>query len=97
MKMDLWKSQLAVDPIPCIMSSENDAIIYFTRHDILEEKVESVEILWKQSEVEKILKKQQDNGSWRYPGGGKKHLRSKEDYNQLETYRVLGSWWKSMV
>jgi prenyltransferase beta subunit len=42
------------------------------------------------SEVEKIINRQQEDGSWKYPGGGKQHLRSQEDYNQIETYRVLG-------
>ncbi len=87
--MKSWKEQLRFDPIPTLLSTENKAIQYFVRKDLLKEKVESVEILWKLPEVEKILKKRQDNGSWKYPGG-KEDIRTQENYNQLETYRQLG-------
>lgn len=40
--------------------------------------------------VKSYLQRQQPNGSWRYPGGGRTYLRSAENYDQLETYRVLG-------
>jgi prenyltransferase beta subunit len=89
-QMKNWLKELRVDPIPCLISSKNETIEYFVKRDLLGERVESTEILWKSSEVEKIINRQQEDGSWRYPGGGKEHLRSQEDYNQLETYRVLG-------
>jgi hypothetical protein len=88
--MGNWRKELRVDPIPCLISSKNKAIEYFTRRDLLDEKVEPIETLWELPEVKKILNKQQEDGSWKYPGGGKEHLRSHEDYNQLETYRILG-------
>ena len=88
--MKTWLKELRVDPIPCLISSKNEAIEYFVKRDLLLKRVEPAEILWKLSEVEKIINRQQEDGSWRYPGGGKEHLRSREDYNQLETYRVLG-------
>lgn len=87
--MKNWKEQLRFDPIPTLLSTENKAILYFVRKDLLEEKVESVDILWKLPEVENILRKQQDNGSWKYLGG-KEDVRTQENYNQLETYRQLG-------
>jgi len=87
--MDLWQKNLTVDPITSLLSSENNAIVYFTRRDLLEDNVKSVKILWKLPEAKKILKKQQNDGSWKYPAG-KKHIRSQENYNQLETYRILG-------
>ena len=36
-----------------------------------------------------MLGKQAQNGSWRYPGG-KPSIRSRENYDQLETFRQLG-------
>ncbi len=39
--------------------------------------------------MERILGKQLDNGAWKFPGGGKKHSRATEDYDQLETFRIL--------
>jgi hypothetical protein len=86
--MTSWRKKLKIDPVPELLSLENKAIIYFTNRDLLDKKVESVEILWELPEVEKILKKQQSDGSWEYPGGNK-HIRSKEDYDQIETYRIL--------
>jgi hypothetical protein len=36
-----------------------------------------------------VVGKQNQNGSWRYPGG-KHSIRSQENYDQLETFRQLG-------
>ncbi|MGZ7048295.1 MAG: prenyltransferase/squalene oxidase repeat-containing protein [Methanobacterium sp.] len=87
--MGSWQKELNVDPIPELLKVENESINYFTKRDLLDKKIESIEILWKLPEVEKILKKQQSDGSWKYPGG-KRHIRSQENYNQIETYRNLG-------
>jgi len=87
--MRTWKEHLSFDPLSILLSTENNAISYFSRRDLLEEKVGSVESLWKRPTAEKILKKQQENGSWKYPGK-KKDPRTQENYNQLETYRQLG-------
>jgi hypothetical protein len=88
--MDDWRKQLRFDPFPALFSSESKVLHYFARRDLLDEKVESVESLWNLHEAERIVNRQQDDGTWEYPGGGKEHLRSKENYNQIETYRVLG-------
>ncbi len=86
--MTSWQKELKVDPVPELLSLENEAVKYFTIRDLLDKKVEPIEILWKLPEVEKILKKQQSDGSWEYSGGNK-HIRSQENYNQIETYRIL--------
>lgn len=88
--MNSWQKELKVDPVPNLLSLENKAINYFTKRDLLDERVEPIEILWKLPEVEKILKKQQSDGSWKYPGKIRSDLRSRENYDQLETYRILG-------
>jgi hypothetical protein len=36
-----------------------------------------------------LLRRQMDSGAWPYPGGGKPEHRASEDYDQIETYRVL--------
>jgi len=87
--MSSWQKELRVDPVPALLSSENEAIKYFISHDLLDERVEDIKTLWKLPVAEKILRKQQSDGSWKYPGG-KKHIRSQENYNQIETYRNLG-------
>ena len=88
--MEKWRKEFRVDPIPALISSNNRAIEYFTRRDLLHEKVEPVDALWELPEAKRLLRRQQEDGSWKYPGGGKEHLRSQEDYNQIETYRNLG-------
>lgn len=86
--MSSWQKKFSVDPVPNLLSLENEAIKYFTKRDLLDKKVESIETLWKLRNAEKILRKQQADGSWEYPGGNK-HIRSQENYDQIETYRNL--------
>ncbi len=88
--MESWRTQLKVDPVPSLLASDNAAICYFVRRDLLGEEETPVETLWHLPEVESILKKQLGNGAWKYPGGSKEHLRSHEDYDQIETFRALG-------
>lgn len=84
-----WKNQLRFDSFSILLSTEDTAIRYFTKRDLLNEELKSVEFLWKLPEVEKILKKQNIDGFWKYPSS-KRDLRTQENYNQLETYRQLG-------
>jgi hypothetical protein len=86
--MEEWRRQLHVDPLPTLLSSENEALLYFVRRDLLEEEVSPVDALWTLPQVAKVLRKQRENGSWKYPGG-KPELRSREDYDQLQTFKVL--------
>jgi hypothetical protein len=86
--MEEWRSQLRVDPLSALQTSDNEALRYFVRRDLLEEGENRVDGLWKLPQVAKVLRKQQEDGSWKYPGG-KPELRSQENYNQLQTYKVL--------
>lgn len=86
----MWLKRLKFEPIDPLLSSENEAIRYFCRRDLLNQDAGPVESLWQMPEAVKLFKKQLGNGSWTYPGGGKPHLRSQEDYSQLETFRTLG-------
>ena len=88
--MKNWQQKLEFAPFPPLIASKNLAIRYFAHRDLLEEEVEKIEKLWQLPQVKKLLSRQQANGSWKYPGGGKTHLRAVEDYNQIETFRILG-------
>ena len=88
-KMANWHSVLQYNPITPLLSSENKAVAFFTARDFLGNVDKSPEILWDLPEVQKIVKKQQHDGSWKYPGGNK-NIRSQENYDQIETYRNLG-------
>jgi len=81
---------LDTDPTELLLSCNNPSIEYFTRRDLLEEKVVGIETLWELKPVLRILKKQQEDGSWKYPGKVREEIRSAQDYNQLETFRILG-------
>jgi len=87
--MNSWRNELNIDTVPVLLSLENKAIKYFTTRELLDKDVEPIQTLWKLPPAKKILKKQQYDGSWKYPGG-KKHIRSQENYNQIETFRNLG-------
>jgi hypothetical protein len=83
-----WRRPLNFDPLPRLKASQNEALLYFVRRDLLGEEVGPAESLCKLPDVVKMLKKQQEDGSWKYPGG-KKDTRSQQDYNQLQTYKIL--------
>ena len=86
--METWSHPLRVDPLPGLRASSNEALEYFVRRDLLGQEVGPVQTLWELPQVVKILRKQQEDGSWKYPGG-KPELRSQVNYNQLQTYKVL--------
>ncbi len=82
--------ELRYEPIAPLIASKNQAANFLAKRDLLSEKSEAVEVLWKLPQPMKIIRRQQPNGSWKYPGGSKQHIRSSEDYDQIETYRNLG-------
>lgn len=87
--MDSWLSRPRYDPLSLLLSSGVAAIEYFVRRDILEEPVASVETLWELPKVKRIIARQKEGGFWKYPGSNIS-FRSEGDYNQLETFRILG-------
>jgi Squalene-hopene cyclase C-terminal domain len=88
--MTAWIKKLDLDPINILLSCKNPAIEYFTRLDLLEEQLSAVQVLWELPAVVNILKKQQNSGSWKYSGRIRADIRSRDDYNQIETFRMLG-------
>ncbi len=86
--MDNWRSYLKYDPIPLLGSASNEAIRFQVSRDLLDEDLDQVEHLWELKEAKRILRKQQEDGSWRYPNP-KEEIRSLKGYNQVETFRNL--------
>ena len=82
--MNGWIEQFKYDPIEALLESENEAVIYFTRRDLLEENVESLNRIWNLPEIHKILQKQQPDGSW-------KSL-SKNNENSGIKYPLIETW-----
>lgn len=87
--MEQWKRYLGYDAVAPLLESGNAAIIAMTQRDLLNRKVR-IQELWKQKGAQTILRKQCNDGSWQYPAAAaRQHIRSRENYNQLETYRNL--------
>jgi len=84
-----WQTRLRFNPLPHLLSSGNEALIYFVNLNLLAEEVLPVKVLWELPDVLKILKKQKNNGAWIYPGRTKDEYPD-INYNLLETYRNLG-------
>ena len=82
--MDNWRKQLRFDPLPPLLSSGNEALQYWARRDLLGEPVGPVHRLWQLPEAQRILKKQQADGSWPRPGE-KKHPAI--NHRLIETWR----------
>ena len=87
--MESWRKRFRFDPVPALLASGDVPLVYFARRDLLGDQTDPVDSLWQLREAERIVGKQLDDGAFKYPGGGKKHLRAAEDYNQLETFRML--------
>ena len=85
--MDEWIEQLKVDPRPVLLSSDNQALSYFVRRDLMDQQVEPAGVLWTLPEVERITVRQHPDGSWKYSTNQES---AEENYDLLETFRVLG-------
>jgi len=84
-----WRHALGRDPVEPLLYSKNQALLYFVSRDLLgQEGSTSKESLWELPKVLGIVRKQLPSGAWKY-SGGRDYIRSKEDYNQLETFRIL--------
>jgi hypothetical protein len=87
--MSKWLESLRIDPLPSLLASGDHALTYFVRRDLLDEEVGPVELLWNLPQALNLLRKQQADGSWRYPGQNRR-LHPETNYDLLETFRSLG-------
>lgn len=88
--MSQWQKRLRFDPLPPLLSSGNEALVYFARRDLLGEDAGPVHRLWQLPEAQKILKKQRPDGSWPRPGESKYPA---INYPLIETWR----WFRFLV
>jgi len=73
--------------INTLMNTGNEALIVFTKRNLLREVV-NIEELWTLPGVKRMLKNQQSNGSWIYPNKNAT-LRSPTNYNQYQTHKTI--------
>jgi hypothetical protein len=81
--MKTWQRQLRFDPIPSLLSVDDEALQYFVKRDLLEEEVEPIDRLWRLPEALKILEKQQADGSW---------IRHGEREDTAINYHLIDTW-----
>ena len=86
--MTSWLTKFKYDPTAALLKSGNEQVVYFTNRDLLDKSVDPIESLWNLKIPTAILRKQQTDGSWKYPGKNKPWHTT--DYDQLETYRQTG-------
>lgn len=79
---------LKFDPTQGILKSNNKALLYWYKKDILKMKAGPINSLWELPEVTKILRKQRRDGSWKYPAA-KENIRTRHNYDFVETHRHL--------
>jgi len=84
--VNAWMKQLRFDPVSELFSSNNEAISYFVKRDLLGEKVEPIDRMWRLPEVEKIIKKQRPDGSWRHHGK-EVTVYPEHHYSLVETFK----------
>lgn len=84
-----WRQVVNYDPIPALLDSGDESIVYFAQRDLLDSATGDSHPLWELPTAERIVRRQRSDGSWRYPGGNNQ-LRSPENYDQIETFRNLG-------
>ncbi len=84
----MWFDSFKYNPIDPLLHFKHTAVSLLCQRDLLDKTI-LLENLWQLQEPQKILRKQDKNGSWEYPAA-KEHIRTKENYNQIETYRNLG-------
>ena len=63
-----WLAAIKSDPTSTLLSSDNKAVEYFTKRDLLGQRVQALDYVWQLPEVQKIFQKQQPDGSWKHSG-----------------------------
>lgn len=90
--MSHWKELLRIDPLPRLLDSGDEALIYWLRRDLSGPDAPSdrpSDALWGLPDALQILRRQQDNGSWRYKGKVRDENTYGSNYDLLETFRYL--------
>ena len=78
-----WHKQFKYDPVKPLIQSDNPAVFYLTRRDLLQGSVAPLaETLWTMPVPQRIIRRQEDGGYWKALGKG-------EDQYLMETFKLL--------
>jgi hypothetical protein len=75
-----WWNKFKYDPLVPLLESNNEAIVYFTKRDLLDQNVEPITTIWDLKQPQTILRKQSSHGYWDYPG-------KNPNYRLLQTFK----------
>jgi hypothetical protein len=78
-----WPKKFKYDPVKPLIESDNPAVFYFTRRDLLQGSVApAASTLWTLQIPQRIISRQESGGYWQALG-------KNEDYYLVETFRLL--------
>jgi hypothetical protein len=63
-----WRTRLATETVPALLVAPNQAIGYFARRDLLDERPGPVVFTWGLPEPQKLLLRQRRDGFWEKAG-----------------------------
>jgi hypothetical protein len=86
--VSLWTNRLRIDPVPILLTVGDPALEHHVRRDLLGENVGPVVSLWGLPLPQKLLRKQQSDGSWPSRSSSR-HKYPEINYNLVETFRNL--------
>jgi len=86
--MQDWTEGLSYDPVKSLIDCAYPAIRYYTRRDLLGERVEPIQTLWGLPEPKKLLRHQREDGSWTVPPNYSEKYPD-VNYHLIETFRRL--------
>jgi hypothetical protein len=66
-----WRKQLKIDAVPVLLASQNKALIYFTKRDLLDESSTPIDYVWELPEPQKLLKQARADGRREKKAAGK--------------------------
>lgn len=81
-----WLKVLKHNPLPLLIKTNNSALLYFVRRDLLDENVQPISNIWNTDEVNKIVNKQQYEGSWK---SKKRKIETSQNYDLIETWKQI--------
>lgn len=85
--MTKWLNDLKYDPIRPLLESDDEAVILFTRHHLLEEpQAKLQDSIYQLPSIQKVVRGQGEDGAWR-PASKSKGAGSAVNYALIETWK----------
>jgi len=78
---------LRYNPIQALLAYDNPALQYFVKRDLEDQEVSPISAIWELPEVTRITRRQQADGSWKYP---RKMGEMQRPYEMYETMKQIG-------